>query len=208
MEGSFVRLKPLFAVWFGLKIAPLHPCFGMEVESPAFRRASSCAADLFDFVYKLRPDWTIPSGWVATCSQSLLYPRYRLMLHVGGNDDITSSKFLHEKKIAAGAVQFVAAPLQMMAGRAACSGDGEIIDGKEAVFHVPEPRKSMVVLGVADDPTRGWFKVFRLNDLDSTGESSGSGSSEIRAGWDPAMKALIGPGDTRIRSILSTSQIV
>jgi len=95
----------------------------------------------------------------------------------------------------------------MMADSAECSGVGEIIDGKEAVFHVPEPRTSMVILGVAGDPTRGWFKVFRLNDLESTAESSGRGSSEIRAGWDPAIKALIGPGDTRIRSIRSTSQM-
>lgn len=44
------------------EMAPLHACVGLEVESPAFRRASSCAADIFGFVHEPRPDWTIPSG--------------------------------------------------------------------------------------------------------------------------------------------------
>ena len=44
--------------------APLHACVGLEVESPAFRRASSCAADIFGFIHEPRPDWTIPSDWL------------------------------------------------------------------------------------------------------------------------------------------------
>ena len=61
-QGSHIRVTLLFAVWFGVRSAPLHACVGMEVESPAFRRASSCAADIFGFIHEPRPDWTIPSG--------------------------------------------------------------------------------------------------------------------------------------------------
>ena len=62
---SFIRVTLLFAVWFGVRRAPLHACVGLAVESPAFRRASSCAADIFGFIHEPRPDWTIPSGWLS-----------------------------------------------------------------------------------------------------------------------------------------------
>ena len=66
---SYIRVTLLFAVWFGVRSAPLHACVGMEVESPAFRRASSCAADIFSFIFYLTEHIYMPekartsSGW-------------------------------------------------------------------------------------------------------------------------------------------------
>ena len=38
---------------FDALMAPLHAYVGLAVESPAFRRASSCAAAIFGFIYYL-----------------------------------------------------------------------------------------------------------------------------------------------------------
>jgi len=43
-------------------MAPLHAYVGLAVESPAFRRASNCAADIFGFIHKPRPVRTFPLG--------------------------------------------------------------------------------------------------------------------------------------------------
>ena len=40
---------------FDAPMAPLHAYVGSAVESPAFRRASSCAADIFGFTHEPRP---------------------------------------------------------------------------------------------------------------------------------------------------------
>jgi len=61
-QGSFIRVTLLFAVCFGVRRAPLHACVGMVVESPAFRRASICAADIFGFIHTPRPDERSRSG--------------------------------------------------------------------------------------------------------------------------------------------------
>ena len=41
-----VSVTILFAVWFGVRTAPLHACVGLEVESPAFPRASKKGSPL------------------------------------------------------------------------------------------------------------------------------------------------------------------
>ena len=74
--GSLIRVTLLFAVCFGVRKAPLHACVGSVVESPASRRASSYAADIFVFIHKPRPDWTIPSDWwlaIGSCRASHLF---------------------------------------------------------------------------------------------------------------------------------------
>ena len=43
-------------------MAPLHACVGLAVESLALRRASRCAAAIFGFIHKPRPERTTPSG--------------------------------------------------------------------------------------------------------------------------------------------------
>jgi hypothetical protein len=52
---SLIRVTLLFAVWFDALVASLHACVGSDVESPALRRASRCAADLFGFIHEPRP---------------------------------------------------------------------------------------------------------------------------------------------------------
>lgn len=52
---SLIRVTLLFAVWFDALVASLHACVVSDVESPALRRASRCAADLFGFIHAPRP---------------------------------------------------------------------------------------------------------------------------------------------------------
>ena len=40
---------------FGAQMAPLHAYVGSAVESLALRRASSCAAAIYDFIHEPRP---------------------------------------------------------------------------------------------------------------------------------------------------------
>lgn len=73
---SFIQVTLLFAVWFGVRRAPLHACVGLEVESPSFRGALICAADIFGFIHEPRPDWTIPSGWVVGYLAHVVLPTW------------------------------------------------------------------------------------------------------------------------------------
>jgi len=50
------------------QVAPLHACVGLAVESPALRRASSCAADIFGFIHEPRPVRDDPVQIYVWCS--------------------------------------------------------------------------------------------------------------------------------------------
>jgi hypothetical protein len=66
---SLIRVTLLFAVWFDVRMASLQAYVGSAVESPAFRRASRCTADIFGFFHEPRP---VPPGGVRKVSNLLI----------------------------------------------------------------------------------------------------------------------------------------